>query len=68
MYIFLVRESMVFLALLGSLLSHFKFSLKNCPGADPVAEWLSLYAPLQQPRVSLVWILGVDMAPLIRPC
>ena len=32
-----------------------------------MAEWLSLHALLQRPRVSLVWILGVDMAPLIRP-
>ena len=36
-------------------------------GAGPRAQWLSSRAPLQQPRVSLVWILGADMAPLIRP-
>ena len=36
-------------------------------GAGPVAEWLSSCAPLLRPRVSLVWILGTDMAPLIRP-
>ena len=28
-----------------------------------MAEWLSSCAPLWWPRVSLVWILGVDMAP-----
>ena len=37
-------------------------------GAGPVAEWLSLRAPLRWPRVSLVRILGADMAPLVRPC
>ena len=37
-------------------------------GADPMAEWLSSHALLQWPRVSLVQILGVDMAPLIKPC
>ena len=37
-------------------------------GADPMAEWLSSHAPLQWPRVSLVWILGMDVAPLIRLC
>ena len=42
--------------------------IKNYQGAGPVAEWLSLRAPLGQPRVSLVQILGVDMALLIRPC
>ena len=36
--------------------------------AGPVAEWLSLRALLQQPRVSLVQILGANMAPLIKPC
>ena len=35
-------------------------------GASPVAEWLSLCAPLRQPRVSPVQILGIDLAPLIR--
>ena len=40
--------------------------LKNI-GAGPVAKWLSLHDPLQRPRVSLVQILGVDMALLIRP-
>ena len=34
-------------------------------GAGPVAEWIS---SLQRPRVSPVWILGMDVAPLIRPC
>ena len=37
-------------------------------GASSVAEWLSSHAPLQQPRVLPVKILGADMAPLIRPC
>ena len=36
-------------------------------GAGPVAEWLSSCTPLRRPRVSLVRILGTDMAPLIRP-
>ena len=30
-----------------------------------MAEWLSSHAPLQQPRVSPVRIVGVDLAPLI---
>ena len=37
-------------------------------GAGPVAEWLSSCTLLQQPRVSLVWILGADRALLIKPC
>ena len=37
-------------------------------GASSMAEWLSLSAPLQRPRVSRVWILVMDMALLIRPC
>ena len=36
-------------------------------GAGPVAEWLNSHAPLWQPRVSPVCILGVDMALLNRP-
>ena len=32
-----------------------------------MAKWLSSHAPLQQPRVSQVQILGTDMAPLIKP-
>ena len=50
------------------LLGHFSFKsvfLKKEYGASPVAEWLSLRAPLRQPRVSLVQILGVDMTPRI---
>ena len=44
------------------------YPVKNIPdGAGPVAEWLSLLTPLWQPRVSLVQILGADMASLIRP-
>ena len=41
---------------------------EESPGAGPVAEWLSLHAPLRWPGVSLVWILRMDMAPLVRPC
>ena len=40
---------------------------KRNAGAGPMAEWLSSHAPLWQPRVLPVQILGVDMAPLIRP-
>ena len=36
-------------------------------GTSPVAEWLSLHTSLRQPGVSLVGILGADMALLIRP-
>ena len=42
--------------------------LKDGCGAGPVAEWLSSRVPLRRPRVSLVRILGADMAPLVRPC
>ena len=43
--------------------------LKTIPvGVGPMAEWLSLRAPLWWPGISLVRILGVDMAPLIKPC
>ena len=31
-----------------------------------MAEWLSSCAVLWQPRVSQVWILGMDLAPLIK--
>ena len=44
----------------------FKIINSHC-WAGPVAERLSWRAPLQWPGVSLVWILGVDMAPLVRP-
>ena len=37
-------------------------------GAGPIAAWLSLHALLQQPRVSLIRILGADLALLIKPC
>ena len=37
-------------------------------GAGPMAEWLSSRTLLQQPGVLLVQILGMDMAPLLRPC
>ena len=43
-------------------------SIKAGIGASVVAEWLSLCALLRWPRVSPVWILGADMAPLIGPC
>ena len=36
-------------------------------GAGPGEKGLSSRAPLGWPRVSLVWILGVDTAPLVRP-
>ena len=36
--------------------------------AGPGAERLGLCALLGRSRVLPVWILGVDMAPLIRPC
>ena len=32
-----------------------------------MAEWLSSRALLWRPRVSLIWILGADMEPLIKP-
>ena len=38
-----------------------------CGRSRPLAEWLSSRTLLRQPRVSLVQILGMDMAPLIRP-
>ena len=34
----------------------------------PVAEWLTSRSQLQWPRVSLVRILGADLALLVRPC
>ena len=37
-------------------------------GAGPVARWLSSHTPLWQPRVSPVWILGTELAPLVKPC
>ena len=36
--------------------------------AGPMAEWLSSHARLQRPRVSSGWILGANLAPLIKPC
>ena len=35
-------------------------------GASPMTESLSLRAPLWEPGVLPVWILGVDPAPLIK--
>ena len=40
-----------------------RMAKKKC-GAGSVAEWLSSRTPLRQPRV---WILGADVAPLVRP-
>ena len=40
---------------------------KTVLGAGPEAEELSSHTPLQKPRVSLVQILGTDLAPLIKP-
>uniref|UniRef100_A0A9L0SZ61 Peroxisomal leader peptide-processing protease n=1 Tax=Equus caballus TaxID=9796 RepID=A0A9L0SZ61_HORSE len=44
-------------------LFHQKWIFRGRPGT----EWLSSRAPPLRPRVSLVQIPGVDMAPLIRP-
>ena len=41
---------------------------KNNAWGHPGAEWLSLCAPLWWPRVSLVRVLGIDMALLIKLC
>ena len=41
---------------------------KEAQRAGPVAKWLSSHAPLRQPGVSLVRILGADEAPFIKPC
>ena len=69
-YIEVVRTEIFSISILQ--LRHLKFKkiLTNFPQGklSCVAEWLSLHAPLQRPRVSLVWILGADMTPLIRPC
>ena len=59
--IFLVRKHSCAVTL------HTIGKIKN-EGASPVAKWLSSRAPLRRPRVSPVWILGADMAPLIMPC
>ena len=37
-------------------------------GAGLVVQQLSAHAPLWQPGVHPVWILGADMAPLGKPC
>ena len=42
-----------------------EWSKKLRSGAGSVAEWLSSRTLLRRPRVQ---ILGVDMAPLVRPC
>ena len=41
---------------------------KSQTRAGPRAKWLSSHTLLQQPRVLLVWILGADIALIIRPC
>ena len=50
-----------------SFLLEMHFKLKRSQGG-PVAQWLSSRTPLWRPRASLVGILDVDMAPLIKPC
>ena len=47
-------------------ISHLFKHIKSVSGAGPVAEWLSSHAPLWQPRVLPVQILGADKVPLIR--
>ena len=42
--------------------------LKTNRGAGSMANWLSSCTLPQWPRISLVWILGADMALLIKPC
>ena len=51
--------------LCASLYGHACDFILTPVGGWPVAEWLSSRAVLQRPRVSLVWILGVDLAVLI---
>ena len=41
--------------------------MKRKIGVGPMAKWLNLCATLWRPRVSLVQILGADMAPFIGP-
>ena len=53
---------------LGNLYMMERFILEVIGGASPMAKWLSSLALLGWPRVSLVQILGADMAPLIRSC
>ena len=45
-----------------------KISQKDRNWGWPMAEWLSPHTLLQRPSVSLVRILGADLALLIRPC
>ena len=47
----------------------YKFILQKKKNIKNIIIWglASWHAPLQRPRVSLVWILGKDMAPLVRP-
>ena len=45
------------------------FALQNGQlRASPMAQWLSLHTWLQQPMVSVIQILGMDLALLIKPC
>ena len=37
-------------------------------GASPIVQWLGSHALLWRRRVLPVWILGEDLAPLIKPC
>ena len=54
-----------YLLLLLALITLISYNNKNIDlGAGSVAEWLSSRAPLRRPRVR---ILGMDMAPLVRP-
>ena len=63
-----VRENTFFLFLMLSSDSGWGKVENNAKGVGPVAEWLGLRALLWRPRVSLVQVLGTDMALLIRPC
>ena len=33
-----------------------------------MAEWLTSRTMFQQPQVLQVWLLGANMAPLVKPC
>ena len=41
---------------------------KEGTGAGLVAQWLSVHILLWWPRIHWFWILGADMAPLVKPC
>ena len=65
---YLGEKKVYYLFISESYFTHLSFlwRLEICQ-ASRVAEWLSSRALLRRPRVSPVWILGADMAPLIRP-